>query len=69
MIMTLLEIDITGTDLCKCADNCNYNSSGVVLNVGGNYNQNQNYGLFYLNGNNSASNTNSNLGARHLVNV
>lgn len=36
----------------------------VVLYVGGNYNQNQNNGLFYRNGNNSASNTNANIGAR-----
>ena len=45
-------------------DHCNYNSSGVVLHVGGNYNQNQNYGLFYMNGNNTASNSNSNIGSR-----
>ena len=45
-------------------DHCNYNSSGVVLYVGGNYNQNQNYGLFYLNGNNGASNSNGNIGCR-----
>jgi hypothetical protein len=49
------------------ADNCNYNSSGVVLRVGGNYGQNRNYGPFYLNGNNTASNTNGNISARHLV--
>ena len=55
--------------LCSSADHCNYNSSGVVLYVGGNYNQNQNYGLFYMNGNNNASNSNSNIGARHLANV
>ena len=42
-------------------DNCNYNASGVVLHVGGNYNQNQNYGAFYLNGNNAASNKNANI--------
>ena len=50
-----------------CADDyCNYNSSGVVLHVGGNYNQNQNHGAFYLNGNNGASNANSNVGCRLL---
>ena len=48
-------------------DNCNYNSSGVVLHVGGNYNQNLNHGLFYLNGNNSASNTNANIGGQVLI--
>ena len=48
-------------------DYCNYNSSGVVLHVGGNYNQNQNHGAFYLNGNNNASNSNSNIGSHILV--
>jgi hypothetical protein len=48
-------------------DYCNYNSSGVVLHCGGNYNQNQNHGLFYLNGNNTASNSNANIGCRHLA--
>ena len=49
-------------------DYCNYNSSGVVLYVGGNYNQNQNHGAFYLNGNYTASNSNSNIGCRLLSN-
>jgi hypothetical protein len=40
-----------------------------VLYVGGNYNQNQNYGLFYLNGNNTASDSNGSLGGRLLVEV
>lgn len=44
-------------------DNSNYNASGVVLYGGGNYNQNQNNGAFYLNGNNAASNKNANRGA------
>ena len=48
-------------------DNCNYNASGVVLHVGGNYNQNRNHGLFYLNGNNAASNQNANIGSLILV--
>lgn len=48
-------------------DHCNYNASGVVLHVGGNYNQNQNYGAFYLNGNNQASNQNANIGSHILV--
>lgn len=39
----------------------------MVLHAGGNYNQNQNHGPFYLNGNNSASNSNSNIGCRHLA--
>lgn len=48
-------------------DYCNYNSSGVVLHVGGNYNQNQNHGAFYLNGNNTASNSNANIGSHILA--
>lgn len=47
-------------------DHCNYNASGVVLHVGGNYNQNQNHGAFYLNGNNKATNANANIGSRIL---
>ena len=38
------------------------------MHVGGNYNQNQNHGLFYLNGNNAASNKNANIGSRFLAN-
>lgn len=49
-------------------DYCNYNSSGVVLHVGGNYGQNQNHGAFYLNGNNAASNSNANVGCQLLAN-
>lgn len=46
-------------------DYCNYNSNGVVLHVGGYYNnRNQNYGLFYLDGNSSASFSYSNIGSR-----
>lgn len=48
-------------------DYCNYNASGVVLHVGGNYGQNQNHGAFYLNGNNAASNANTNIGCRPLA--
>ena len=48
-------------------DYCNYNASGVVLHVGGNYNQNQNHGAFYLNGNNAASNKNANIGSHILL--
>jgi len=33
------------------------------VNVGGNYNQNTNYGLFYFN-NNGATNKNANIGSR-----
>lgn len=43
-------------------DHCNYNGD-PVLYVGGNYNQNQNYGLFYMN-DNTVSNSNGNIGSR-----
>lgn len=39
----------------------------MALYVGGNYNSNDNYGFFYTNANNQASNTNANIGSRHLV--
>lgn len=44
-------------------DNWNFNSSNPALYVGGNYNQNENHGLFYVNYTN-ASNANGNIGAR-----
>ena len=48
-------------------DYCNYNASGVVLHVGGNYGQNQNHGAFYLNGNNAASDSGATIGCRFLA--
>ncbi|MBR6889521.1 MAG: hypothetical protein IKN05_00870 [Clostridia bacterium] len=45
----------------------NSNSGTYVLYVGGNYNANDNYGAFYFNANNSATNANGNIGSRHLV--
>ncbi len=45
-------------------DYCNYNASGVVLYVGGNYNQNPNYGLFCLYGSGAATSKNANIGSR-----
>jgi hypothetical protein len=45
----------------------NSNTGVNVLYVGGNYNANGNFGMFYFNANNDASNTNGNLGSRHLV--
>ena len=58
---------VDGVSCSAVGDNCNYNASGVVLHVGGNYNQNRNHGLFYLNGNNAASNSNANIGSLILV--
>lgn len=46
----------------------NSNSSGTrVLYVGGNWNANDNYGAFYFNANNSATNANASIGSRRLV--
>lgn len=53
----------TNYDTYVC-DRCYYNASGVVLFVGGNYYQNQNYGAFFLYGNFTASGTNANIGSR-----
>lgn len=44
-------------------DNWNFNASNPCLYGGGNYNQNLNHGLFYVNYN-SASNSNANHGCR-----
>lgn len=44
-------------------DNWNFNASNPCVNVGGNYNQNTNYGLFYFN-NNGTTNKNANIGSR-----
>lgn len=46
-------------------DNWNFSASNPVVYVGGNYNQNGNYGLFYRNYN-TASNSNGNIGSRFL---
>lgn len=46
-------------------DNWNFNASNPVVYVGGNYSQNGNHGLFYVNYT-SATNANVNLGARFL---
>ena len=49
-----------------CRYRVNSNSSLRPAYVGGNYNDNANYGFFYFNANNDASNTNGNLGSRTL---
>lgn len=45
--------------------NWNFNTSNPVVFVGGNYSQNGNHGLFYVNYTN-ATNANANLGSRFL---
>ena len=54
-----------GFPFASC-DNWNFNSSNPCLYAGGNYNQNQNGGMFYVNYN-SASNSNDNIGARNQL--
>ena len=55
---------VDGTDSTYVCDYCSYDASGVVLCVGGNYNQNQDYGLFYLSGGNAASSSSAYIGSR-----
>ncbi len=54
----------SGTDSTYVCDYCNYYSSGVVLRVGGNYGQGQDYGLFYLVGSGAASSSAAGIGSR-----
>ena len=51
---------------CVFPDNWNFNASNPCLYAGGYYNQNLNYGAFYVNYTN-ASNANANIGCRHLA--
>ena len=46
-------------------DNWNFNASYPCLHVGGNYNQNLNHGMFYVNYN-GTSNSNANIGCQLL---
>lgn len=55
---------VSGSETTYVCDYCYYNSSGVVLRVGSNYGQGQNYGAFCLNGSNAASGRNANIGCR-----
>lgn len=56
---------VSDSETAYVCDYCYYYASGVVLFVGGGYNnQNQNYGAFYMNGNDSASDADANIGCR-----
>lgn len=55
---------VAGSEASYIADYCYYNSSGVVLCVGGNYSQDRNRGPFYLYGYCTASYTDSYIGSR-----
>ena len=56
---------VSGSDYTKyVADRCYYNSSGVVLGIGGYYDRYQGYGMFYLSGSSDASYQNGSIGSR-----
>lgn len=55
---------VSGSATTYVCDYCSYSSSGVVLYCGGYYYQDQYRGLFYLNGNYSASYTSAGIGCR-----
>ena len=55
---------VNGTENTYVCDYCNYSSGGVVLVVGANYDQVQNYGAFCLVGGSGASVASSNVGCR-----
>ena len=58
---------VSGSDSTYVCDYCGYNASGVVLYVGGNYNQSQFRGLFFLLGYYAATSKNASIGSRLLV--
>lgn len=55
---------VSGSESTYVCDYCVYDSSGVVLFVGGYYGQYQNRGAFYLGGSNAASNSVASIGCR-----
>ena len=56
-----------GSSSTYVPDYCYYYSSGVVLYVGGGYNQSLFYGMFCLNGDDGASVTSGSIGSRLMV--
>ena len=55
---------VSGSESTYVCDYCHYNSSGVVLRVGGSYGQGQDFGAFYLNGSFGASYSVAYIGSR-----
>lgn len=55
---------VSGSETTYVCDYCGYNSSGVVLFVGGSYGQNQVHGAFYLYGDYAASSQVASIGCR-----
>jgi hypothetical protein len=62
---TFIPSEASGSDSTFSCDYWLFNASNPCLCVGGNYNQNGNHGLFYVNCN-SASNSNANVGCLNL---
>ena len=60
----LYPASVGGSDSTYTPDYCDYNSSGVVLRVGGGYGQSTYHGLFFLYGNIAASDKSSYIGCR-----
>lgn len=55
---------VEGSRTTFVCDYCNYNASGAVLSVGGNYNISKGNGTFFLNGTYTASNHSASIGCR-----
>lgn len=55
---------VSGSETTYVCDYCDFNASGVVLRVGGDYGQDQNRGAFYLSGYYAASYANADFGCR-----
>ena len=55
---------VSGSESTYVCDYCYYNSSGVVLRVGGYYGQSQVHGAFYLSGSSGAPNSVAYIGSR-----
>ena len=55
---------VAGSETTYIPDKCYYDSSGVVLVVGGSYGQYLDYGLFFLDGVDSASDSSGGVGCR-----
>ena len=60
----LYPLAVSGSESTYVCDYCYYDSSGVVLYVGGYYYQSQYRGAFFLNGNYAASGSGSSIGCR-----
>lgn len=60
-------VTTSGDGTTYVCDRCYHDSSGVVLNTGGDYYQSQSYGAFNLGGNSTASSKGADMGSRLMV--